>query len=200
MGMPRTQRENDRVFVVVDRFRKISLVLPWKLTNDASHIENLFFKEVIRIHGLPLNIVSDRDVKFVGHFWRNLWRKLGTNLSFSSAYHPQIDGQIEVINRTLGNLLRTLTRKHTAKWDVILTQDEFAFNDSINRSIGKSPFQVVYGIHPRRIFELRDMSSHQQVSAQGEEFATTIKEIHDEVEAQLQQTSDKYKKHTSLKW
>ena len=94
--------------------------LPCKSTYDASHIVDLFFKEVVRIYWLPLNIVSDKDVKFVGHFWRTLWRKLGTNLSFSSAYDPQTDGQTEVLNRTLGNLLRTLTRQHVAKWDVIL--------------------------------------------------------------------------------
>ena len=99
----------------------------------------------------------------------------------------------------MGNLIRTLTRQHVAKLDVILPDIEFAYNDSINRSIGKSPFQVVYGIHPRGIFKLRDMSSQQQVSAQGEEFATSIKEIHDEVKAQLQQTSDKYKKHADQK-
>lgn len=65
-----------------------------------------FFRDIVRIHGLPMNIVSDRDSKFVGHFWRTLWKKLGTNLSFSSAYHPQLDDQTEMVYRSLGNLLR----------------------------------------------------------------------------------------------
>ena len=85
MGLPRAHKGHDSVFVVVDRFRKMAHFLPCKSTYDASHIADLFFKEVIRIHGLPLNIVSDRDVNFVGHFWRTMWRKLRTNLSFSSA-------------------------------------------------------------------------------------------------------------------
>jgi hypothetical protein len=114
--------------------------IPCQKTSDATHITNLFFKEVIRLHGLPKSIVSDRDTKFIGHFWRTLWKNLGTNLAFSSSYHPQTDGQTEVVNRSLGDLLRSLVTKHHSSWDHILPQAEFAYNDSMNRSTGKSPF------------------------------------------------------------
>jgi len=68
----------------------------------------LFFREVMRLHVLPRSIVLDRDTKFVGHFWRTLWKRLGTKLYFSSSYHPHTDAQTEVVNKILGNLLRIL--------------------------------------------------------------------------------------------
>lgn len=124
---------------------------------------------------------------------------MGTNLSFSSAYHPHIDGQTEVVNRSLGNLLRCLTKQHGQCWDLVIGQVEYAYNDSINRSTGKSAFEIVYGLHPRGILELRDLGGMEKRSAQGEDFALTMKEIHDQVKATLQQSADKYKLRVDMK-
>ena len=96
--------------------------------------------------------MSDRDTKFVGHFWRALWKTLGTNLNFSSAYHPKTDGQTKVVNRSLGNILRSLMYENPKQWDFALAQYEFAYNDSPNKSTGMSPFQIVYGMHPRGVY------------------------------------------------
>ena len=92
MGLPKTKQGFDSVFFIVEKFSKMAHFVPWKSTYDASHIAHIFFKELVIIHGLPQIIVSNRDVKFQGHFWRTLFKKLGTNLTYSLAYHPQKDG------------------------------------------------------------------------------------------------------------
>jgi hypothetical protein len=114
----------------------------------------------------------------MGHFWRNLWKKLGTSLYFISSYHSQMDGKMEVVNRSLGYLLRSLVTEHHSQWDHIFPQAEFDYNDSINRSTGQSPFQIVYGMKPRGVSKLKDVEKDEFRSASAEEFAEVMKELH----------------------
>nr|XP_043619798.1 uncharacterized protein LOC122591603 [Erigeron canadensis] len=143
VALPRTQRGKDSIMVVVDRFSKMVHFVPCNTTNDASAVANFFIKEIVRLHGIPKTIVSDRDVKFLSYFWKTLWRLMGTRLMFSTSHHPQTDGQTEVTNKTIGMLLRTLVKKTLKDWDLKLAHAEFAFNRAPNYYTKKSPFEFV---------------------------------------------------------
>ena len=107
LGLSRTSGGHDYILVVVDRFSKMTHFSLCNKTNDASHVAKLFFREVVKLHGLLSTIVSNRDVKFVSYFWKSLWKLFGT-MKFSSAFHLQTDGQTEVVNLSLGDMLRCL--------------------------------------------------------------------------------------------
>ncbi|GKB42146.1 RNA-directed DNA polymerase [Tanacetum coccineum] len=142
LGLPRTQRAKDSVMVA-----------------------RLYFVEIVKLHGVPKTITSYRDVKFMSHSWRTLWTRLGSKLQFSSSHHPQTDGQTEVVNRSLGNLLRSLIGDNAKQWDLILPQAEFAYNRSVNRTTG------------------------------GADQSEQIKELHRSVQEQIIRHNKQYKEH-----
>ena len=107
-GLPTIVKRYDSIFIVMDIFSKMAHFIPCKKTLDVEHVAKFFLKEIVRVHGLPRSIISNKDNKFVGYFWITLWKKMGTQLKFSSTFHPQIDGEAEVVYRSLGNLLRCL--------------------------------------------------------------------------------------------
>ncbi|KAD6796222.1 hypothetical protein E3N88_07118 [Mikania micrantha] len=185
LGLPLTQRKKDSIMVVVDRFSKMAHFIPCSKTYDASQVARLYFSEIVRLHGVLKTITSDRDVKFVSHFWRTLWKRLVAKLQFSTSHHPQTDGQTEVTNRSLGNLLRSLVGSNTKQWDIVLPQAEFAYNRSTHSSTRRSPFLVVYGRNPFTPLDLAPLPGLDSFSADGDAQAAQIKLLHEQVRDQI---------------
>ncbi|GJY78299.1 RNA-directed DNA polymerase [Tanacetum coccineum] len=152
--------------------------VPCSKTYDASQIARLYFSEIVKLHGIPKTLTSDRDVKFVSHFWRTLWKRMGSKLQFSSSHHPQTDGQTEVTNRSLGNLLRSLIGDSPKQWDLTLAQAEFAYNRSTNRTTGMSPFMIVYGRNPFTPLDLTPISLIEHFSIAGDDQEGDLVWIH----------------------
>jgi hypothetical protein len=128
--------------VVVDRFSKMAHFILCHKRDNESHVADLFFTEIVNLHGVPNTIVSDRDAKFLSHFWRTLWFKLRTKLLFSTNCHSQTDGRTEVINRTLSTMLRVVLKTNLKLWEECLPHIEFAYNRSVHSTTKVSPFQV----------------------------------------------------------
>jgi hypothetical protein len=117
-------------------------------TCTAVEVARIFFDIVVRIHGVPKHIISDRDPRFTSKFWKQLWNLIGTELKMSTSHHPQTDGQTERSNRTLEDILRHYVSKQQDDWDEHLTAAEIAVNSSVHASTGFTPFYLNYGDHP----------------------------------------------------
>ncbi|XP_071709110.1 uncharacterized protein [Rutidosis leptorrhynchoides] len=158
--------------------------------------KSAFHKEIVRLHGIPKPIVSDRDTKFLSYFWKTLWKLLGTKLLFSTSHHPQTDGQIEVTNRTVGMLLRTLVKKSLKEWDLKLAHAEFAFNRAPNYSTGKSPFEICYGANPLTPVDLIPFAFEPKASVEAVAKAKEMKKLYEQVRAKIEKTNHQYKAKT----
>ncbi|KAL5546737.1 hypothetical protein UlMin_006424 [Ulmus minor] len=106
VGLSKTTNRYDVVWVIVDRLTKSAHFLPIKITYSLEQLANLYVKEIVRLHGVPMSIISDRDSRFTSAFWRSVQRAMGTRIKFSTAFHPQTDGQTERTIQTLEDMLR----------------------------------------------------------------------------------------------
>lgn len=144
-GLPKTRQNHDSVWVIVDRLTKSAHFLPVNTTYTMDKLAELYVQNIVRLHGVPKSIVSDRDSRFTSKFWRSLQNALGTKLKFSTAYHPQTDGQSERTIQILEDLLRACAVDFQGTWEKFLPLAEFAYNNSYQATIEMAPYEALYG-------------------------------------------------------
>ena len=143
-GLPKTLG-HEVIIVVVDRLSKYAHFLALTHPYTAKTVAAIFVKEVVKLHGYPRSIVSDRDRVFASHFWNEFFRLAGTKLRRSTTYHPQTDRQTEVVNRGVEAYLRCFCGERPKEWINWLHWAEFWYNITYHNSLGMTPFQAVYG-------------------------------------------------------
>lgn len=143
--LPKTSTGYDTIWAIVDRLTKSAHFLPIKETDEMNTLSQLYLKEIVTRHGMPISIISDRDSGFTSHFWKSLQKALGTKLDMSTGYHPQTDGQSERTIQTLEDMLRACVIEFRKGWDKHLPLVEFSYNISYHTSIKAAPFEALYG-------------------------------------------------------
>jgi hypothetical protein len=145
VGLPRTAKGFDSIWVIIDRLTKIAHFLPVKVKYTVATYAELYIARILSLHGVSKTIVSDRGPQFVSKFWEELHKALGTKLLHSSAYNPQTSGQTERVNQILEDMLRACVLEFLQKWDDCLPLAEFSYNNNYQESIKMAPFEALYG-------------------------------------------------------
>jgi hypothetical protein len=143
-GLPRTNKQHDSIMVVVDKLTKVAHFIPLKTTHKEINVDDIYMREVIGLHNIPKKIVSDRDPKFTSKFWRGLFKEIRMNLNFSTAYHPESDGQTKRLNQVIEDMLRMYVMDKQSILEDHLHLVEFSYNNRYQESLKMSPFGALY--------------------------------------------------------
>jgi len=138
----------DSILVIVCYLSRMAHFIPTHTTADAVQVDELFTEHVFKLHGLPKIIISDRDPKFTSKFWKSLFKTLETQLRFSTAFHPESDGQTERLNQTLEIMLRHYVDERPSAWTKYLPIVEFPYNSTKHSATDRSLFSLVSGKDP----------------------------------------------------
>nr|GFA13426.1 putative reverse transcriptase domain-containing protein [Tanacetum cinerariifolium] len=143
--LPKSSQGYDTIWVIVDRLTKSAIFTPIRETDPMDKLSRIYLKEVVMRHGIPVSIISDRDLRFVSNFWRSLQNALGTRLDMSTAYHLKTDDQSERTIQTLKDMLRACAIDFGNGWVNHFPLVEFSYNNSYHASIKAAPFEALYG-------------------------------------------------------
>lgn len=138
----------DSIFVVVDRFTKAAEFVPFRHSYTAEQLARVFLDRIVRHHGIPGSIISDRDKLFTSNFWTTFLAAIGTKKKLSTAYHPQTDGQTERVNQTMETYLRIYCNQQQDNWVSLLPIAQIAYNNKLSEATGATPFFANHGRHP----------------------------------------------------
>ena len=144
-GLPLTQRKHDSIWVIVDRLIKSAHFIPARIDYSLDRLVELYVDEIVRLHGVPLSIVSDRDPRFTSRFWKELQLALGTRLNFNTTFHLQTNEQSERLIQVLKDMLQGCVMEFTRSWDRYILLMEFVYNNSYQSSIDMSPYETLHG-------------------------------------------------------
>ena len=195
-GFPLMQQKHDSVWVIVDRLTKSAHFIPVRIDNSMDRLAELYVNEIVQSHGVPLSIVSDRDPRFTSKFWKELQSTLGTKLKFSTAFHPQTDGQSERLIQVLEDMLRGCVMEFTGSWDRYIPLMEFAYNNSYQSNIGMAPYEALYGRRCRTLMCWIELNEHKVISPD------IVKNTEAKVQViwqRLKAASDRQKSYVDLK-
>ena len=145
VGLPKSKKNYDAVWVVVDRLTKAAHFIPVRMNMSMEQLVKLYMDNIVRLHGTPVTIVSDRDPRFTSKLWKEFQEAMGTELRFNTAFHPQTDGQSERTIQVLEDLLRSCVLDWQGSWEDYIAMAEFAYNNSFQSTIGMAPFEALYG-------------------------------------------------------
>ena len=153
--LPLTRNKKDSILTVVDKATRMVHLVPCRKDVTAADTARLVWQHIVKLHGIPRVIFSDRGTQFTSHFWQELWKMTGTSLKFSTSYHPQTQGVVERMNSVVSQTFRCLiTESEIRDWEQLLSTVEITINSSPNSSTGYTPFYLNYGFHPVAPIEL----------------------------------------------
>ncbi|TYI29851.1 hypothetical protein ES332_A05G345700v1 [Gossypium tomentosum] len=145
LGLPLSLRKKDAIWFVVDRLTKSANFIPVRSDYSLDKLAELYISDIVRLHGMPLSIVSDRDPRFTSQFWKKLQEALGTKLHFCTAFLLQMNSQSERIIQILEDMLRCCILEFEGTWEQYLPLIEYAYNNSFQSSIKMAPYEALYG-------------------------------------------------------
>ena len=196
VGLPLTGRKHDSVWVIVDRLTKSAHFLPVRTDYSLDKLAELYIKEIVRLHGIPISIISDRDPRFTSRFWGKLQGPMGTRLNFSTAFHPQTDGQSERVIQILEDMLRSCAIDYEGSWDRHIPLVEFVYNNSFQSSIGMAPYEALYGRKCRTPLCWTELSERKVI---GPDLIRETEEKVKIIREKLKVATDRQKSYTDMK-